>query len=217
MKNSESGQKAIIIEPHYLPSLEFFCAIRRFDQIKLEVHAHFVKQTYRSRSQINTASGPHILTIPISGRKNHMPEFEARIDYHSPWIINHLRTITSAYKNSPYYEHYFPELEQVLNHRHQFLLDLNLELLTLCLKWLGWEKEIKTTDYYQSEPEEFDFRDLLKAKDNYLTRTIYKPVPYQQVFGQAFAGNLSLIDLICCCGPQASLILQQSDICEIDN
>ena len=217
MQKIVSGRKAMVIEPHYLPSLEFFCAIRKYDQVNLEVHAHFVKQTYRNRTLINTAAGPHLLTIPISGRENHMAEREARIDYRSPWINNHLRTIMAAYRNSPFYEHYYPELEYVLIKRHQFLLDLNQELLTLCLRWLGWQKEIKQTENYNPNPEEYDLRDLLKAKQSFEQRRIYRPAPYQQVFGQAFAGNMSVIDLVCCCGPQASFILQQSDISEADN
>jgi hypothetical protein len=207
----------IVIEPQYLPSLEYFCLIRNHDTILFEIHAHYLKQTNRNRTIINTASGPHVLTVPVLGRKNHTADFEVRIDYRSSWVRNHLRTITSAYRNSPFFEHYFTEFEQILSKRHEFLIELNLELLTLCLRWLGWQKEILKTKNYESKPSEIDFRDSLKSKVSFSGRNIYKPIPYRQVFGKAFAGNMSLFDLICCCGPKAPVIIQQSDCSVMGN
>jgi hypothetical protein len=93
-----------------------------------------------------------------------------------------------------------------------FLFDLNLEVLSFCLASLGLRKELSETEGYQTEVglQVCDLRSGITSKKPYSSRAYYQPKPYYQVFGNAFASNLSLIDLLFCEGPSALGTLRAS-------
>lgn len=201
-----------VSELHYLPSLAFFTAIRDASVLMAERWEHFEKQSYRNRCYINTPHGTTTMVIPLTGKHGKTRIHEVRIDYSQKWLNNHWRTICSAYGKAPFFEYYAHDLHEVLTRRHVFLYELNLELLTLCLRWLRCEIEIRETLSYQTEypADIYDIRNRIHPKDTAYIKRIYKPVPYHQVFGNSFADNLSIVDLVFCCGPEASRILRES-------
>ena len=77
---------------------------------------------------------------------------------------------------------------------------------------MGLEKEIKFTDNYEFKPKSpvLDLRSLILPKIDYGGRGIYTAHVYNQIFGKDFAGNLSIVDLLFCEGPQALSILNRS-------
>ena len=207
----DSLMNRLLIETQYLPSLEFFCAIAMADEIQIEGCEHFVKQSYRNHAFINTANGIEKLTVPLTSKGNRVPMKEVKIDPSQNWRSTQWRTIESAYRKSPYYEHYADDLHKTLFGHHTFLVDLNMALLSLCLNWLLWQKKITVTQSYLANPNDvMDIRNVLLSKKPYGTRNFYTPVPYTQVFGNTFVPNLSLVDLIFCRGPEAAGILNAS-------
>jgi hypothetical protein len=56
----------------------------------------------------------------------------------------------------------------------------------------------------------YDLRSAITPKEPCSDRPYYKPVPYYQVFGSAFAENLSLVDLLFSEGPGSLAILKDS-------
>lgn len=202
-----------LIETQYLPSLEFFCAVANATEIKIEVCEHFMKQSYRNHTFINTSNGKNKLTVPLTSKGNHTLMKEIKIDYSGNWQNNHWRTIESAYRKSPYYEHYADDLNKTLFGPHTYLIELNTSVLQLCLSWLKWEKKITVTQSYEPSPVDcIDMRNILLSKKSYHARKYYRPMPYTQVFGENFEPNLSLIDLIFCRGPEAGRILVTSSL-----
>ncbi|MFZ5999259.1 MAG: WbqC family protein [Bacteroidota bacterium] len=201
-----------LIDLHFLPSLEYFCALQRFEEVCVEKHEHFVKQSYRNRAYINTAQGVEMLSVPLAERHGKIPMSEVRIDYGQRWENHHWRTIESAYRKAPFFEHYESELKSLIYSKKELLYDLNMAILSLCLKSLHWSKKItETSQYSQQIPLSVtDLRGAITPKKSYLERKFYRPAPYYQVFGSTFAENLTLIDLLFCTGPQSSTILRQS-------
>ena len=55
----------MIIDLQYLPSLEYFCALLKHDEIVIEAHEHFEKQSYRNRCRILTTNKVDVLTVPV--------------------------------------------------------------------------------------------------------------------------------------------------------
>lgn len=201
----------ILIETQFLPSLEFFCAIKDAPEIQLEYHEHFVKQSFRNHAIINTANGIEKLTVPLTSKGNRTLIKDVKIDVGTNWMNNQWRTIESAYRKSPYYEHYADDLNKTLFKPHTFLVELNLALLLFCFEMLYWEKNITFTTAYQAEPfKQVDRRNTILSKKPFSLRPFYKPVVYPQVFGNKFHGNLSLLDLIFCQGPMANSVLSAS-------
>ncbi len=210
--NKSAPNKVVIIEPHYLPSLAFFCGIISADEVVLEVKEHFEKQSCRNRCYINTDKGIQLLSVPITKTETKMVSKNVRIDYQSRWQNIHWRTIQSAYAKAPFYEHYSEALKEIIYQKHEFLFTLNLNILSLCLKNLKLSIPISETVSYEKEvgKEIKDLRSIINAKKHDKALSFYNSVPYYQVFGNTFVNNLSLIDLLFCAGPDSLRILKAS-------
>src|SRR5690606_4644405 len=126
------------------------------------------------------------------------------------WRNVHLRGIKSAYGNAPFFDYFYPEFAQLFLQKHSRLYDLNYQLLTLCLKLIGYNVKMEETVIYQANTLENDLRGVLNAKQSYECRNIYRPYPYTQLFGLNFAPNLSIIDLLFCEGPNSKIVINRS-------
>jgi hypothetical protein len=201
-----------IIEIQYLPPLAYFSALSSFHEIIVEKFEQYEKQSYRNRTQILTVNGLATLTLPVTAKHGKPLITEVRIDYSQKWLNNHWRTIQSSYGKAPFFEYYSDDLEAIMFKKHGFLYDLNMDLLTLCLRWLKWKIPVFETQRYEKEPAEaiIDLRSVITPKKPDLIKKFYKPVAYQQVFGNKFVENISLIDLVFCEGPGAGTVVQAS-------
>lgn len=208
------SMNAALIELHYLPSLEYFCALRAFDRVIIEKHEHFVKQSYRNRCHVLTAQGTFSLTVPLRDKRNDLPMYAVKIDYTQKWQNNHWRTIESAYRNAPFFEFYAEELQHIIYKGHETLYSLNSELLSFCLRSSHMNVSLSESVAYEKIPANgiLDLRGYINAKKPYSERNLYHPIPYYQVFGNAFASNLSILDLLFCMGPQTLNIINNSGL-----
>lgn len=205
-------KKPVLIEVQYLPPIASFAALRSCSEITLERHEHYIKQSYRNRACIKAAHGRESLIIPLTAKHGKVVITDVRIDYTQKWLNNHWRTVRSAYNNAPFYEYYADDLEKVLFQRFTFLYDLNVQLLSMCLRWLTWNIPIKESLAYEKTPAPsvIDVRSRINPKKTDHLQDFFTPVPYTQVFGSTFEENLSLIDLVFCVGPSAAKIVTDS-------
>jgi hypothetical protein len=153
-----------------------------------------------------------MLIVPLTGKTGKVPVGEVKVDYTQKWLNNHWRTIQSAYGKAPFFEYYSDDLHNVLFKKIEHLHDLNLELLTLCLKWMKCNIPLRETERYEKEPygQVTDLRSALNPRNPEGVAHYYQPAVYYQVFGNKFVENLSLIDLIFCKGPGAWGMVQAS-------
>jgi hypothetical protein len=130
---------------------------------------------------------------------------EIQLNPSQRWRNNHWRTIQSAYRNAPFFEYYSDELHDILFQAQRYLFDLNKNLLLFCLRSLKVDVTIAETLSYQKDypAEMVDFRNVINAKKHHSTRSLYQPVQYTQVFGNAFVENLSVLDVLFCEGSNA--------------
>lgn len=201
----------ILLDLQYLPPVAYFSIIQQADEIWIETRENFIKQTYRNRCRILTSHGAQDLSIPIQHTSPKVAIRELLIDYKQKWMNNHWRSIQSAYGKSPFFDYYSEELEQVILSRKESLFDLNWQLLTICLKYLGLQhKPLHQTTVYQHDTENglIDLRSAIHPK--LPLPDWFQPSPYHQIFGSNFAANLSVIDLLFCTGPEANMLLGQS-------
>lgn len=202
-------KRAIQIESHYLPSIEFFSAIIPFDEIILEVNENFQKQSFRNRCYINTAQGMRMLTVPVVNGHGKVLMKDILLEPGNAWRNVHWRTIESAYRKAPFFDYYYDDLRKIIYENHSHLLEFNRELLSFCLRQISFEKNISATLTYDEAVSEniFDCRSVISCKKPFTDRNFYKPKKYQQVFGNDFVPNLSFIDLLFCEGPRSSEFL----------
>lgn len=197
----------------YMPSVLYLAYLARYEEVLIEQYETFPKQTFRNRANIATGNSIQTLSVPvIRPQGNHTRTDEMVISYKEAWNIQHWRAIVSAYNASPYFLYYRNELEKILMHPYERLLDLNDDLLHFLLKSFKIDCKIHyTEDYTPASPELTDYRSTLTSKKPLLNIAL---PPYYQVFDSryGFQANLSAIDLLFNLGPEAKDYLKKLPI-----
>src|SRR5690554_3623069 len=161
------NQKAIVVDLFYLPPIEFFVAIDGYDTILIEKQDYYQKQTYRNRTVLQLANKVATLSVPVVGGNKKLKYKDILIDYSQKWKNIHLRGIQSAYGKAPYFEYFFPEIQQVFMEAPSSLYTFNLRLLTLCLGFLKSPAKIEETAIYGPHLGQRDLRGQINAKEPY--------------------------------------------------
>lgn len=197
--------KTVLLSTAYLPNFSWLNVFLKEPGVQIEKYENFVKQTYRNRCEILSANGKLTLSIPLIKESGKELISEKRISYAENWQIKHWRAITSAYKNSPYFEYFEQEIAPFYSQKTEFLLDFNSELLKIILHILRIKKEITFTRDFESEGNFIDFRNCISEKNEFRS-----PV-YPQVFDIKFpfTPDLSCIDMIFNTGLETKILLSR--------
>jgi hypothetical protein len=202
--------KRIALDLHYLPCLEYFTVLRGVDELFLFPGDRYERQSFFNRTSILLANKVHTLSVPIQGRRPRISLREVRIDSEQKWVNNHLRGIQSGYGKAPFFEYFFPYFEDAFKRGDTQLWDLNLNLLTICLKLLRWPVKLTLVGNEGLPADVIDLRGQIVPSGSYLDRPFYQEVPYGQIFGPNFVSNLSILDLLFCLGGEADSLLAKS-------
>ncbi|MCX6321367.1 MAG: WbqC family protein [Bacteroidia bacterium] len=193
----------ILVSTAYLPPVEYVSLISRADEVLVEREENYLKQTYRNRCYILSAHGTQLLSVPVYlGSLHKTPVKDIRIDYSKRWQQVHTGAMTASYNSSPYFEFYFENIEKIISKNHEFLLDLNMELIETLLEILKMKKTISYTTNFEPVGEmENDFRYKIAPKEE----SPFTLKEYFQVFnnGEGFVPGLSIIDLVFNMGTEA--------------
>ncbi|WP_375585856.1 WbqC family protein [Cyclobacterium xiamenense] len=208
MNQLSSGVVADVL---YLPTLSYFVAVRGAREIVLAAADPVRRQSFVNKTRIRLANKVETLSVPVYGVRKKQAVKDLKIDYDQKWLNVHLRGLQSGYGKAPFFEYFYSDLERVYLQKHPYLLDLNRELLTLCLKFLSWDVTLRVAADPVGEVHFRDIRGLIHPKKLKERQGIYRPQPYQQIFGADFAPDLSIVDLLFCEGPGANRILDRSE------
>ncbi|MEQ9230278.1 MAG: WbqC family protein [Cyclobacteriaceae bacterium] len=198
--------RSVLLEPHYLPSIEYFTILSQADRLIWDVDSRFQKQTYRNRTYLLSANGVLPLIVPVSYHQDTKFK-DVRIDYSQDWIRQHRGAFYSAYGKSPFFEYFSDHIHSCWEAKPKYLVDLNHAFLSVCFRVLQWQIDI-LIDHSENAP--YDLRDKIRAKESYECRQYYEPSLYVQNFGNTFVPNLSILDLLMCQGPESGKILRDS-------
>jgi hypothetical protein len=150
---------------------------------------------------IPAANGLITLSVPLKGgRENKELLREVLIDNSQRWQVRHWRTITSAYKRSPWFEFYEPSLQPLYHQEYNLLHEWNLDILRWVISQLKAEVELKLALEQQVvETAGVKHDDGYMKPANYQDRLFCSQLPvYAQVFQDrlGFQPNVSIADLI---------------------
>lgn len=202
--------KVLTTDLLYLPPLAYFVAVNGAEKIQVYADAKLSRHSYVNKAEVLLANKRETLIVPVHGlRKRHAIK-EVKIDYHQKWLNVHLRGIKSAYGKSPFFEYFYDDLARIYLRKPQFLIDLNLDLLTLCLEFLRWNVSLVVKEKEEDGDQENDLRGFFYPKSLISSDMVYKPYPYMQIFGSDFVSNLSIVDLLFCEGPATNEVLNLS-------
>jgi hypothetical protein len=189
----------------YLPNIEYFKNLLNYkENLFLEDKEHYPKQTFRNRTFIGGPNGKLSLTVPVKKRDNyHTPYRDIKISNDDDWQRIHWLSLETSYRSSSYFEFYEDTFRPFYHQKFIFLFDYNEQILNALIKILKLNLSYNFVDEYHKEyTNKDDFRNILNLKK----LTGYANKPYFQVFEDrnGYQNNLSVLDLICSVGPQAS-------------
>jgi hypothetical protein len=200
MKNS------VILPSVYAGPVQWYSKLLLYDEIFIDEQEHYRKQTWRNRMRIIAANGIQDLAVPVHA-PNHTPLKDVTINYSEDWQRQHWQSIRSAYGKSAFFEFYADYFSPFYeNKKYEKLAELNNEMLRTILKLLKIQKEIKyTAEFIASYENADDMREFISPKNDFSKDKNFHPAKYIQAFEErhGFVANLSIIDLLCCAGPDA--------------
>ncbi len=165
------------------------------------------KLSFQNRTIIAGGNGLITLSTPLlGGRDIKQPLGEIKIAYQKKWQKEHLRSIESCYAKSVYWEYYKDGLFQLFSMQPNLLYEWN----EACLRWVyTCLKQKPNFEFSWNKPIEKIFDRNINLPKNY--STVDTNAKYQQVFMEryGFQNNISVIDLIFCCGPESVKILEK--------
>ena len=189
-----------ILPLSYLPSVEYVARLLR-EQCVIDGGENYVKRSERNRAYILSANKVMPLTVNVvGGNRPRLPMRDVEIDYSKRWQHQHWVSIVSAYKSSPYFDHYAPYLEPFYRREWRYLVDYNRELLELLLRLIGSPMALPLSEQYVEAREgDLDLRPKHREGSTFVAE------PYFQNFSERmpFQPNLSVLDLLLCEGPSA--------------
>ena len=208
----------VLLVTSYWPNLHYFFYVLNASIINIEQFDNYSKQSYRNRTQILSANGILNLSIPIKKNKSEKVLNSIEISYKEDWQKNHWRAITSAYKNSPYFDFFEEDLKVFYSNKYNLLIDYNTDQLKFIIKVLKQKKNIQLTKQYESNPESvIDLRTIIHPKQSYLSDKLLAnklDQSYYQTFENkiSFTPNLSILDLLFNKGLQTIDYLKSIDL-----
>lgn len=206
--------KSILLYPTYFSSIMQFASIAQSEEVVFEMEDNFQKQTYRNRCYIYGANGKQLLNIPVQHatdkESQRIKTKDIKIDYSSNWQKEHLKSLESAYRSSPFFEFYIDDLLAIFKKKETFLVDLNFKTLHLILELLPISIPQSNTKIFEKDLKENDLRFLVNSK----SKQEYNLPKYTQVFDSkhGYISNLSILDLLFMEGPNALLYLENVDL-----
>jgi hypothetical protein len=183
-----------------MPSVEYVARLLR-EECVIDLGENYIKRSERNRALILSANGVMPLTVHVeNGNRPRQRMRDVKIDYSKRWQHQHWVSILSAYKSSPYFDHYAEELEPFYRREWRYLVDYNMEYLQSLLRLLGAKCEVCLSEQYvEAEQGDLDLRPKHNEGSTFVAE------PYFQVFSDRmpFEANLSVLDLLMCEGPAA--------------
>ena len=223
----------------YLPWLGLFHRVSLCDiYVSLDT-VKYNPRSYDSRNKIKTPNGFKWLNVPTKKSGSELLK-DIEVDNEKNWKEEHLKAISYSYSGTEFFDYYFEKMNVILGKNHEYLMDLNEELMRFFLK----ELKINVKFFKASK------FDILGSKNQYLINLCkafganayvfgqmgrdyvekdlwqknginvffheYKHPKYRQKFNN-FEPNLSVIDLFFNEGPErASSIIREGNISRED-
>lgn len=181
------------------------------DHVTFEAAGGYQRRTYRSRTVIVNSQGRLPISVPVEGDYSR-PYNLIRINYDTPWQLQHQRALLSAYNNTPFFEYFADDFTALLSRHYDKLWDLNIDMMHLIADCMGLELQYSLTHVFAPAPDGCrDLRIAIEPKFQHLLSQGATQIPYYQIFDSrlGFTAGVSVLDLLFNMGPEGKLTLLQ--------
>lgn len=203
----------VIMPSCYFGSIAYYAMLAQ-QPVIVDLNENYRKQTYRTRCDVYGANGLLSLSVPVV--RPHMQKTtvkDIKLRYDEQWRNVHWRSLTSAYRRSPYFEYYEDLIAPIFEEQFTFLHELNNAAHQFACEALQMQFDITFADEYVEDG--IDYRGEFKPSKNSINK-INMP-RYLQVFEDkaGFLPNLSVLDLIFNLGPASAQYLQSLSLATV--
>lgn len=210
--------KVSIHQPMYMPYLGVFYKIYESDIFVFLDDAQYSNGYMFNWNRIKTPQGECRIKIPlIYNFGDSLKETKTRDSL--KWKEKHLKTLEMNYKKSPYYEEIMPDIKMILLKDYDSLSDLCIDFMNYFIEkfkidvkiYKSSDMNIKTlkeqrvidickyvggSEYISGHgAKDYQFEEHFEEEGLKLTYTNYKPIEYNQQWGD-FIENLSVLDYV---------------------
>lgn len=126
-----------IMQPTFLPWLGYFDLIDASDTFVFLDDVQFDYRSWQQRNKIKSLNKELLLTVPVKGGEKKQKINEIQIDKDSNFKKKHLNSIYINYKKSRYFDEIYSNVEAIFQKDHQYLVDLNIDLIVFFCKYLN--------------------------------------------------------------------------------
>lgn len=227
----KTNKTICILQPGYLPWLGFFDQLDQSDEFVLFDTVQYDKHGWRNRNKIKTRQGEQWLTVPVLTKgEAYQTIAGVRINNDDKWQKKHVSSIKQNYSRSKYYE-IAQNVCSVIQTPQFLLKDLDYAIIKCLMKHLGINKHLWFSSSLDSAGgkngrlikiikqlggDKFiegsagsSYIDLQMFKDAGISVSFqeYQHPVYDQLYGD-FVPYLSVLDLLCNCGPKSLEIIR---------
>jgi len=224
-------KRVAILQSNYIPWKGYFDMIAFVDEFILYDDMQYTKNDWRNRNKLKTPRGTEWMTIPVG------QGIDRRIrDVELPnplWQKKHWKMLEANYRKASHYREIAAILEPIyLGRAHTRLSTLNREIIEAICSYLRVSTKISNSwDYqlsdgkterladlcqqagateYVSGPAAKDYLDEAKMREQGLNVVWFEYAgypEYPQLWGN-FSHQVSIVDLLMNCGPQAGMYMK---------
>ena len=194
----------ILVQPKYLPSVNFFKDFND-NEINIAMDLGYDDVDNINKTTLINSNNSFDIKVPITMPKKDCYIKDIKIDFSSNWINSHIQSIQSSYGKYPYYIFYIDEIIDKIKTRHNFLVDLNHDLLTLIHKFLNFQTPIRlnNTKTINNDKINRNERSYINNKKQNI-----KDIRENFFHGKVFDYDVSVIDLLFLKGPESGYYIR---------
>lgn len=215
-----------VIQSSFVPWRGYFDFIASVDVFVFHDDIQYTKGDWRNRNKIKTPKGIEWITVPVSYKAVTQLICETPIDHSTAWQKKQRRIWEANYRAATFYSTAMELLGGFDEKNHQTITQLNTYLIRRICDYLEIKtpmilstelslqgskterlidllKKLKATSYLSGpSADAYLDKEAFRENDIRLEYKSYDYAPYPQLWGE-FIGEVTVLDLIANCGPQA--------------
>ncbi len=211
-----SRNNGVVLNLPYAGCVWHWAQMLAAEKVVFEACGAYQRRTSRTRTSIVSASGALDISVPVE-RDSALRYKEIRINRNTDWATQHFRALMAAYNSTPFFEFFADDFAALYNRRHDYIWDLNVDMMHLVADLMGVELEYDFTSDFVPAPDGYsDLRIAIEPKYQHLLSRSDSgqqvvAEPYYQVFQQrlGFVPGASVLDVLFNLGPESRLIIRQ--------